>query len=139
MGTFGAMRLTSSVVVVVLLVLAGCGGSDSSFANDYNKAVRPLSELGQGMGSQPREFERLARRTKQTRDNLAKLDAPGDAQDELDTLLARLDRVTADLSAVATAERSDDVVKQRRAAKRLVRSSTEVQRAETALKAAVEG
>jgi hypothetical protein len=133
------MRLTSSAVLVVLLVLAGCGGADSSFTDDYNRAVKPLSELGQGMGSQPREFDRLARRTQQTRDNLAKLEAPDDAQDEFDTLLGRLDEVTADLSAVASAARSEDVVKQRRAAKRLVKSSAEVQRAEAALKEAVEG
>jgi hypothetical protein len=133
------MRVTSSAVLVVLLVLAGCGGADSSFTDDYNRAVKPLSELGQGMGSQPREFDRLARRTQQTRDNLAKLEAPDDAQDEFDTLLGRLDEVTADLSAVASAARSEDVVKQRRAAKRLVKSSARVQRAEAALKEAVEG
>jgi hypothetical protein len=132
------MKLTSSAVLLVLLVLAGCGGSDSSFAQDYNRAVRPLSELGEGMGDQPQAFERLARRTKQTRDNLAKLEAPDDAQDELDALLERLDAVTADLSAVAAAARSKDVVRQRRAAKRLVRSSEAVQRSEAALKQAVE-
>jgi hypothetical protein len=133
------MRLTSAVAVLVLLLLAGCGGSDSSFTDGYNKAVKPLSELGQGMGDQPREFERLARRTQQTRENLAKLDAPDDAKDEFKRLLARLDVVTADLNAVASAARSKDVVKQREAAERLVRSSTRVQEAETALKQAVEG
>jgi hypothetical protein len=133
------MKLTSSGVVLVLLLLAGCGGDDSSFTSDYNRAVKPLSELGQGLGSQPRQFERLARRTRQTRDNLAKLDAPDDAKDEFDKLLGELDDVTADLDAVARAARSNDVVKQRRAAQRLVKSSTQVQQAETALKAAVEG
>jgi hypothetical protein len=133
------MKLTSSAVVLVLLALAGCGGSDSSFAEDYNEAVEPLSQLGQGMGTQASEFDRLARRTEKTRDNLAELDAPDDAKDEFDALLARLDKVTGDLTAVARATRSKDVVRQRRAAKRLVRSSTEVQKAEAALRAAVEG
>jgi hypothetical protein len=133
------MKLTSAAVVLVLLAPAACGGSENSFARDYNRAVRPLSELGQHMGTQPRAFQRLARRTAETRDNLAKLNAPDDAQDELDALLARLDKVTADLSAVAKAARSTDVVTQRRAAKALVRSSAQVERAETALKRAVEG
>ena len=47
--------------------------------------------------------------------------------------------MTADLAAVASAERSRDVVRQRRAAKELVRSSNAVEHAETALKQAVEG
>ncbi len=132
------MRLTSSAVALVLLALLGCGGEESTFTEDYNKAVRPLSSFGE-VGTAPAEFERLAKRTQRIRRNLAALDAPDDAQDEFETLLARLDEVTGDLSAVATAERSKDVVKRRRAARRLVRSSNAVERAETALKQAVEG
>jgi hypothetical protein len=133
------MKLTSSAVALVLLAVAGCGGGDGSFTQDYNQAVKPLRELGAGMGTQPRAFVRLAERTEQTRANLSKLDAPDDAQDEFDALLGRLDQVTMDLRGVARAERSRDVAKQREAAKALVRSSTAVQRAETALKQAVEG
>jgi hypothetical protein len=133
------MKLTSAAVLLVLLLSAGCGGDDSSFTEGYNKAVQPLSQLGQGMGSRPREFARLATRTKQTRDNLAKLDPPDDAKDEFDALLARLDEVTADLEAVAKTARTGDVLKQREAAEDLVKSSTAVERAETALKQAVEG
>ena len=133
------MRLTSSAVLLVLLVAAGCGGEDNSFTNDYNQAVRPLSHLGQGLGTKPASFDRLASGTERTRTNLAKLDPPDDAQDEFDVLLARLDDVTRDLTAVARAERSKDVVKQRRAARRLVQSSNAVERAETALKRAVDG
>lgn len=139
MGTFRDMKLTSSAAVIVLLLLAGCSDSDDSFTDAYNEAVRPLRGVEQGMGTQPREFERLARRTRQARRNLAKLDAPDEAQDEFEALLRQLDRVTADLTAVATAARSHDVAEQRRAARRLVRSSTKVQRAETALKEAVDG
>ncbi len=133
------MKLTSSAMVLVLLAVAGCGGGDGSFSRDYNRAVRPLRELGSGMGTQPRAFVRLADTTEQTRANLAKLDAPDKAQDEFDALLAHLDVVTMDLRDVATAERSRDVVKQRQAARALLRSSTAVERAETKLKQALEG
>ena len=85
------------------------------------------------------QFDKLADRTAETRDNLADLDPPSDAQDEMDKLLAGLDGVTEDLSGVADAIRSKDPVKQRDAAKQLVESSAEVQQAETALKQAVEG
>jgi len=133
------MRLSSAVALLVLLAPAACGGSDSSFAEDYNQAVKPLSQLGEGMGAQAREFDRLARRTERTRANLSKLEPPDDAQDEFDNLLSELDQVTDDLSAVADATRSKDIVKQREAAERLVRSSGEVQQAEAALRQAVNG
>lgn len=131
------MKLSSAAAVLVLLLLAACGGSDSSFAEDYNKAVEPLSRLGEGMGTQAREFDRLARRTAQTEANLEKLDPPDDAQDEFDRLLGTLKQVTGDLTAVARATRAKDIVRQRQAAKRLVRSSGAVQRAETDLRRAV--
>jgi hypothetical protein len=133
------MKLTSPVALLVLLVVAGCGGGNKSFTEDYNDAVKPLSELGANVGSSAGEFDRLAAKTKQTRDNLADLDPPDDAQDEMDTLLAGLDRVTDDLSGVADAVRSKDPVKQQNAAKRLVKSSADVQQAESALQQAVEG
>jgi hypothetical protein len=138
-GTFGGMKLTSSAVVLVLLVAAGCGGSDNSFTDEYNEAVRPLSRMERGMGTKPREFERLARGTEATRQNLERLDPPEDAQDEFDAFLAQLDRITTDLKAVAAAERSHDVAEQREAAAQLLRSGAKVQQAERALKAAVEG
>ena len=133
------MRLTSAALLLVLLALAGCGREDDTFTEDYNRAVRPLSRLGESLGTKPASFERLANGTERTRANLADLDPPEAAQNEFDALLARLDDVTSDLTAVARAERSKDVVKQRRAAKRLVESSNEVERAENRLRRAVDG
>jgi 23S rRNA A2030 N6-methylase RlmJ len=133
------MRLTSPAALLVLLALAGCGGGNDSFTEDYNRAVKPLSELQGALGNSAGEFDRLADRTRQTRENLADLDPPGEAQEEMDRLLTGLEGVTQDLSAVADAVRSKDPVKQQRAAKRLVESSEAVQQAETALKQAVEG
>jgi uncharacterized lipoprotein YehR (DUF1307 family) len=134
------MKLTSPVVVLVLLAVAGCGGgSDDSFTEDYNQAVKPLSDLQTNMGTNAAQFDKLAERTGETRDNLADLDPPEDAKDEMDKLLSGLDSVTKDLSDVADAVRSNDPVEQRNAAKQLVKSSAGVQQAETALKQAVEG
>jgi hypothetical protein len=134
------MKLTSPVVVLVLLAVAGCGGGgNDSFTEDYNKAVKPLSELKSNLGSSAGEFDKLADRTRQTRDNLADLDPPDDAQDEMHKLLGGLDGVTKDLTAVANAVRSKDPVKQQKAAKQLVKSSADVQRAESALQRAVAG
>ena len=132
------MKLTSPVALLVLLVLAGCGGGNDSFTEDYNDAVKPLSELGANVGSSAGEFDRLAAKTKKTRDNLADLDPPDDAQDEMDKLLSGLEGVTRDLSAVADAVRAKDPAEQADAAKQLVQSSAEVQQAEAALQQAVE-
>ena len=112
---------------------------ESSFTEDYNRAVKPLTLLGRDIGTKPASFERLARSTERTRRELSRLDAPDEAQGEFEALLARLDGVTESLGAMARAERSKDVVKQRRAAKRLVRSGNAFEQAETALKRAVEG
>ena len=116
-----------------------CGGDESTFSQDYNRAVRPLSRLGDHVGTKPSSFDALARRTHETRNNIAKLDPPDGAQDEMKALLARLDEVTGDLRGVAKAARGNDVVVQRKAARALVRSSNEVERAETRLKRAVNG
>ena len=133
------MKLTSPVALLVLLAVAGCGGGNDSFTEDYNRAVEPLSELGGDLGNTPAEFDRLAERTRKTRENLAELDPPDEAVDEMDQLLSGLEGVTRDLRAVADAARSKDPVKQQEAAKQLVESSGHVQQAETALQQAVEG
>jgi hypothetical protein len=133
------MRLRSAAALLVLLAVAGCGADESSFTQDYNRAVRPLSRLGEHIGTKPSSFDALARRTHETRNNLAKLDPPSGAQDEMKALLRRLDDVTGDLLAVAKSARGNDVVDQRRAARALVRSSNAVEQAETRLKRAVNG
>ncbi len=133
------MGLTSAALVLVQGGLAACGGEESSFTEDYNRTVTPLTRLGQDIGTKPAAFERLARSTERTHRALSRLDPPEDAQGEFDSLLTRLEGVTRSLGAMARAERSEDVVKQRRAARRLVRSGNAFERAEIALKRAVEG
>ena len=133
------MRLSSSAVLLVLLLAVGCGGAEPSFTEDYNEAVTPISELGDNLGTRPENYDRLATRTRQTRRNLARLEAPEGAGDELHALVAGLDGVTSSLLGVARAARSEDPVRERRAARRLERSNDEFRRAENALRRAVEG
>lgn len=131
------MKRTSSALLLVLPALAGCTSSGDSFEEAYNRAARPLTQLGSGVGTRPADFERLAERTERTRANLATLEPPDEARDELDRLLRRLRAATRDLTAVAEAARRTDLAEQRDAAERLVRSSAAVQRAERALQRAV--
>jgi hypothetical protein len=133
------MRLTSAAALLVLLLATGCGGEDASFTEEYNQAVTPISELRGNLGAGPENYDRLAKRTRQTRRNLARLEAPEGAAAELDALVAGLGDVTSSLVAVARAARKEDPVLERRAARRLERSNDEFRRAENALRRAVEG
>src|SRR5918994_6661411 len=116
------MRVSSSAGWLVLLLAVGCGGAGPWFAEDYNEAVTPIAELGDGLGTRPEKYDRLADRTRQTRRNLARLEAPKGARDELDALLAGLDHVTSSLVGVARGARSGDPGRERRRARRLERS-----------------
>ena len=131
------MKLSSSAALLVLLAVAGCGGDESSFTEDYNKAVEPLAELRR-LNTGTREFGKLAAGTRRTRQNLERLEAPAEARQELDTLVVKLAGAERALLGVARATKTKDPVRQRRAAKRLVTSSDAVQRAENALRRAVE-
>src|SRR5829696_3897907 len=133
------MRMSSSAGVLVLLLAVGCGSAEATFTQDYNEAVTPIAELGEDLGTRPENYDRLANRTRQTRRNVARLEAPEGAGDELDALVAGLDDVTSGLVGVARAARSNDPVRERRAARRLERSNAEFRRAEKALHQAVEG
>ena len=149
-------RTRPAALAVVALALsaavAGCGESESSsFKEDYNAAVRPLSELktdvggsldgGSGKSNEAiaKEFENLARKARQTRANLAKLDPPDNAREEFDALLSALGDGSDDLGAVAAASREDDPAKAAEAAQELVKSGTRIQEAETDLKKEVDG
>jgi hypothetical protein len=133
------MRRGSSAVLFVLLAATGAACGGETFADEYNRAVRPLSALGQRPEVESRNFDRIAGRTERARANLARLDAPQEVQGELERLLASLEAVTRDLNAVAEASRSEDRESRLRAARRLVESSGQVRRAERALARVVEG
>ena len=105
-----------------------CGGDDAdAFKEEYNAAVKPLSEANSDVSGAisgekdqsnaviAKDFQGLAQRTQQTRDNLAALDPPEDAKDAYDDLLSALKKGTSDLRAVAEAAKDSDPVAARTA------------------------
>jgi methyl-accepting chemotaxis protein len=155
-ATLGAVRRAFSSIVAALALVAGglaCGGDDADdeFKQQYNEAVRPLSELGDDVvaslggaqGQSDREiakqFDELSDRFARTRQNLTRLDPPGDAEDEFDELLGSLKETVGDLRAVATAAREGDPAEAQEATEALVETGQEVRRAEDAFRDAVGG
>jgi hypothetical protein len=147
-------RLAASVVLLcaVSLPVSACGESEETeFKEDYNAAVKPLSELNSDIGSSidgasgrsndaiAREFDQLADKTQQTRDNLADLEPPEGARESFDQLLSSLGQGTDDLRAVAQAAKEGDPAAARQASKALVSSGKAIQKAETELQEAVDG
>ena len=142
----------AALMIVASFALVACGESeDNQFKEDYNEAVKPLSELNSDIGNSigtaagksnnelANEFNKLADKAQQTRDNLSELDPPDDAKEEFDKLLSSLQDGTDDLKAVATAAREGDPQAAAKASQDLVQSGTEIQKAETALQQAVDG
>ncbi len=131
---------------------AACGEDENNaFKEDYNAAVKPLSELNTDIGNSiggaagksndaiAKEFQQLADKAQETRDNLAELEPPEDAKSSFDELLSSLEQGTDDLRAVATAAKEGDPAAARQASQDLVASGKEIQQAETALQEAVDG
>ncbi len=142
----------ATLFVGCCLGLVACGGDDDeAFKEEYNRAVRPLSELNSDIGSSiggaagksndeiAKEFDTLADKARQTRDNLAELDPPDDAKDAFDQLLTSLEAGTDDLAAVAAAAREADPQAAGEASEDLVESGKEIQAAEKKLQNAVDG
>jgi hypothetical protein len=141
------------VALAVSLPVAACGGGEDeeSFKEDYNAAVKPLTELNSDIGDSlggaggqsneaiAKEFDKLASKAQETRDNLADLEPPEEAKQAFDDLVSALQDGTDDLKAVAEAAKSGNPTQAQRAAQDLVKSGTEIQEAETALQKAVDG
>ncbi len=146
------LAATLAVGCALGIGLAACGEDDNNaFKEDYNAAVKPLSELNADIGSEiagaagksndaiAKEFQQLADKAQQARDNLAELEPPEDATESFDELLSSLQKGTDDLRAVATAAKEGDPAAARQASRDLVASGQEIQKAETALQEAVDG
>ena len=140
------------LICVASITVAACGeDEDNAFKEDYNTAVKPLSELNEDIGSSlsgaagesndaiAKQFEGLADKAQQARNNLADLEPPEDAKESFDELLSSLQDGTDDLRAVASAAKDGDPQAARQAAQDLVSSGEEIQKAETELQKAVDG
>ena len=139
------------LTVTLLFGAVACGDDDAdAFKEEYNAAVKPLSEANsqvtgaiQGEADQSnaaiaKEFQGLAAKTQQTRDNLSELEPPEDAQEAYDELLAALEQGTDDLRAVAEAAKDADPAAARAARDSLEESAQDIQQAESRLQDAVD-
>jgi hypothetical protein len=83
-------KLITIVVAALALAAAGCASSeDESFKQDFNAAQAPLEKLltDSAGASDPASMGKIADGLEDTATKMAALDAPEDAQDELDTFV----------------------------------------------------
>jgi hypothetical protein len=128
--------------LAVALAGAGCGSSDeNNFIEDYNAATQPLTELATSISGSPDEasLDKMATGLEDVKAKLADLDAPGDAQDELDALIASIEANTAEVRKMSKAVKSQDVEQLTAAAESFSTEGQKLVQAEEALRQAVEG
>ncbi len=83
-------KLITIAVAALALAGAGCAGSeDESFKQDFNEAQAPLEKLltDSAGASDPASMGKIADGLQDTAKKMEALDAPDDAQDELDTFV----------------------------------------------------
>src|ERR1700754_2841477 len=127
--------------LAVALAGAGCGSSeDNDFIDSYNAATAPLTELQTSLAGAPDEqsLDKMANGLEDVKGKLASLDAPDDAQDELDALVAAIDTNTAEVRNMAKAVKAKDVEQLSAAAESFSSEGQKLVQAEEALRAAVE-
>jgi hypothetical protein len=128
--------------VAIALAAAGCGGSDENdFIESYNAATAPLTELTTSISAAPDEqsLDKMADGLDEVKGKLAALEAPDDAQDELDALVASIDANTAEVRKMAKAVKSQDVEQLTAAAESFSAQGQKLVQAEENLRKAVEG
>jgi len=140
------MNPTRTLLLVPALAIAlagaGCGNSDNNdFIDSYNAATAPLTDLQTSLSGAPDEqsLDKMADGLENVKGKLADLDAPDDAQDELDALVAAIDKNTAEVRNMADAVKSKDVQKLSAAAESFSTQGQKLVQAEENLRAAVEG
>lgn len=140
------MTLTRMLVLAPVLAIAlagaGCGSSEENdFIDGYNAATAPLTQLTTDLSGTPSQdsLDKMADGLDDVRAKLAALDAPDDAQDELDAMLASLKTNTAQVRKMAKAVKSGDVDKLTAATQSFSTEGAKLVQAEEALRAAVEG
>jgi hypothetical protein len=136
-------KLIVAPLVAVALAAAGCGGSggDGEFIEGYNQATAPLQGLADGLSGTPSRagLTKVADGLDDVRTQLAVLEPPDGAQDELDRMLAALQENSRQVRALANAVGSGDVDALSAATKEYSAAGNELVAAEDDLRKAVEG
>jgi hypothetical protein len=128
--------------LAIALAGAGCGNSDNNdFIDSYNEATAPLTELQTSLSGAPDELslDKMADGLEDVKGKLANLDAPDDAQDELDALVAAIETNTAEVRKMSDAVKSKDVEELSAAAQSFSTQGQKLVEAEENLRKAVEG
>ena len=143
MGILGTLAAVSGrparflAAFALVLATAACGDDSSAFKEDYNQAIRPLTERARRAGES--QFEQLAARAERTARNLRRLEPPGDAEKEFEELLDALDTAAADLRALARSVEERDPGARREAIRELEDTVAKIQESESAFQDAVGG
>jgi hypothetical protein len=131
--------------LLLVLVLAGCGGGDDDYRDELPPIDRQLVRLGEDVETALREagesgdaaiaarFAGFARRLARLRERLGDLDPPSDLQGEHDRLVGAIEPVHGALARIADAARGGDAVAARDAATELVAQGAELEQARAAL------
>ena len=129
-------------VAAFALAVAGCAGSeDESFKEDFNAAQAPLEKLlvdGAG-ASDPAQMGKIADGLEDTATKMATLDAPEDAQAELDTFVKEVKTSAGLMREAQAAMESKDLKKMTSILTDLQEAMTNVGKAQQALANEVNG
>ena len=134
-------------MLAVALAAAGCAGSeDAEFVDGYNAAVAPLSttmsRLSSSLAGDPaaasKSLDQVAGRLVDVRADLAALDPPEDAADEVDRMLGALKKGTKRVRAMARATKDGDLKRLSKVTTDLSATGTELVTIEQELRTIVE-
>ena len=133
-------------LAALTLALGACGGENNDFIEGYNAAVAPMQELmtdlGSGTGGDAKAGEQLdavADGFDEMRADLDALEPPEDATDELDRMLAALDKGADQVREMGAAVEAQDNEQLQQISTEFSATGTELVTVEEELRKAVEG
>ena len=141
-------RLLVLPALAVAIGAAACGSStDDDFVDRYNAATAPLTRLtseltapaGGGTRAAEQKLARMADGLEDVKIRLDALQPPGDARKEYDRMLRALEGNAAQTREMAEAVAAQDLTRLADESKAYAEVSTELVKAEAALRAAVDG
>ena len=129
-------------MAALALAAAGCASSeDESFKQDFNAAQAPLEKLitDSAGASDPASMGKIADGLEDTAKKMAALDAPDDAQDELDAFVKEVNASAASMRDAQKAMEDQDLEKMTSILTELQQHMTKVGEAQAKLAAVVNG